>query len=226
MKHYEMKHYKEFTKIYIGDSDIASLILRGPDKLAELRFGGDNSYFAYECFGDVVIGNHYTKVFESSTWLSIYDDHGRVYENYRAGESVRVFRAGDYGCIIHWGREDPKVEEPVAKEELIAEELRDLIRILREVDVGGMIDVLSRQDFVDEFLDESEGVGFDFFEVQNRPGEVYLYVLPPNGDGRVFCSGDSHQRADAFASALEHAYADRVAVSDFWNLWKNRKAGG
>lgn len=100
-----MKNYKDFNKVYLGDSDIASLTMRSVFDVAVLRFGKDDAYDAYECFGDdVAIGEHYRAVFEGSTWLMIYDDHGRVY-NRRSPEDfekVTVYRAGEMGCIIHW----------------------------------------------------------------------------------------------------------------------------
>lgn len=61
------QHYKDFCKEYIGESDIASLILVGCGKkrllLKELGFDGDDSYSAYIVDGgDVVIGSHIEKM--------------------------------------------------------------------------------------------------------------------------------------------------------------------
>ena len=99
-----MKNYKDFEKVYIGSSDIASLAFRSVCKLEDVRFGGDGCYSAYEVFGDdVEIGAHYRKVFSGDTWLWIFDDTGRAYNSgYHDGMVVDVYQAGGYGCIIHW----------------------------------------------------------------------------------------------------------------------------
>ena len=98
-----MKNYKEFNKVWLGESDIAALTVRSCGDVYNLNFGEDGSYDAYECFGDVEIGSHYTKVFEGHKWLKIFDDYRLAYDKYFAEyESVDIYRAGDFGCIIHW----------------------------------------------------------------------------------------------------------------------------
>lgn len=104
-----MKSYKNFPVVYVGESDIASLIVRscGDDRVAVLDFGGDGAYQAYHCIGDdVEIGEHYVPVFEGHSWLKIYDDHGLAYNENRYCEAehtkVTLYRAGGYGLIIHW----------------------------------------------------------------------------------------------------------------------------
>ncbi|MBO5416740.1 MAG: hypothetical protein J6A83_08945 [Clostridia bacterium] len=102
-----MKKYKDFEKVYIGSSDIASLTVRSVQTVATLNFIEDGSYHAYECFGEVEIGSHYTKVFSGKTWLTIYDDEGRTYKHHSWNQNteyplVDIYRSGDFGCIIHW----------------------------------------------------------------------------------------------------------------------------
>lgn len=99
-----MKTYKEFEKQYIGDSDIACLILVGCGengiKLRELHFGEDNSYLAYIVGeNEVEIGTHYQKVAEFFDWLKIYDDEEMV-RKFEA-KKIIVYRAAEMGCIIH-----------------------------------------------------------------------------------------------------------------------------
>lgn len=96
--HMYIKSYKEFPKECIGESDIASLTLRGPDSVAILNFGGDNYYQAYMCDENASIGEHYEKAFESEHWLRIYDDYGLQKEI--KAEKITVYQAGSYGCII------------------------------------------------------------------------------------------------------------------------------
>ena len=98
-----MKNYKEFNKVWLGESDIAALTVRSCGNVYSLGFSEDGSYDAYECFGDVEIGNHYTKIFEGHKWLKIFDDNRLAYDKYFAEyEYVDIYRAGNFGCIIHW----------------------------------------------------------------------------------------------------------------------------
>lgn len=100
-----MKHYKDFDKICIGGSDAARLIADSPSNIGRIRFVEDGAYSAYECFGDVAIGSHYTKVFSCTHWLAIYDDGGLAYKKHEMDTGyhhVDIYRSGDYGCIIHW----------------------------------------------------------------------------------------------------------------------------
>lgn len=99
-----MKSYKDFEKIYIGCSDIGSLIIRSPHMTKEMFFGSDSRYEAYECFGEVEIPKHYDLIYSGRTWLRIYDDNEKSYYRFRPKEYTRfdIYRAGDFGCIIHW----------------------------------------------------------------------------------------------------------------------------
>ena len=100
-----MKSYKDFKQISLGSSDVSSVVVRDVSGVRELSFGGDGSYRAYECFGnDVEIGEHYSKILELKTWVKIYDDNCLVYDFYKKQccSICTVYRAGDYGCIIHW----------------------------------------------------------------------------------------------------------------------------
>ena len=107
------KFYKDFKKVYIGTSDIASLTVRSVFDVHNLSFGEDGAYSAYECFGDVEIGEHYSKVFSGKTWLKIYDDSELVYsKHFDEFPFFDIYRAGNYGCIIHWHREEA---EKIAK---------------------------------------------------------------------------------------------------------------
>lgn len=97
------KYYKDFEKVFIGFSDIASLTLRGCSEegellLQNLKFGGDGTYHAYFIKGNAIIGDHYEKVGEFHHWLEIFDDESKTMS--LRGDTINVFRAGDYGCII------------------------------------------------------------------------------------------------------------------------------
>lgn len=98
-----MKNYKDFEKQYIGDSDIASLILAGCQEgkgfvTFPLHFGQDGNYSAYIIEGEAIIGSHYEKRVEFDSWLKIYDDEGLV-KDFR-GKKIIVYRAAEMGCII------------------------------------------------------------------------------------------------------------------------------
>lgn len=98
-----MKNYKDFEKIYIGSSDIATLTVRCGDKLESINFGEDGAYYAYVIEEPAELGAHYKKVltFKGCPWLWIFDDTQRVIQLYdeRATEFC-IYRAGDFGCII------------------------------------------------------------------------------------------------------------------------------
>ncbi len=98
-----MKHYKEFDKIYLGWSDISSLILVtiGDDehmKSEILDFGSDGDYSAYLVDKDTEIGEHYQLVFTGNVWLKIYDDQELRQD--LCAKQIKIYRAGDFGCII------------------------------------------------------------------------------------------------------------------------------
>lgn len=103
-----MKSYKEYDREFIGDSDIAALIFVGTTKdglkANILNFGSDGRYNAYIVDENAKIGDHYTLEMEFETssgfraWLKIYDDVGLM-ADYKA-DKIRVYRAGDFGCII------------------------------------------------------------------------------------------------------------------------------
>ena len=92
------KNYKNFDKIYIGCSDIASLTLRSWEMATELDFIEDGCYSAYFVTEAAEIGDHYELVFGCHGWLRIYDDDGKTAEI--CAKDINVYRAGDFGCII------------------------------------------------------------------------------------------------------------------------------
>lgn len=97
-----MRSYKSYESSYIGDSDIAALILvgmaNGDLQPKVLNFGEDGRYSAYIVDEDAEIGAHYEKQHEFTNWRTIYDDDTCVH-TYHA-EKIIVYRAGDFGCII------------------------------------------------------------------------------------------------------------------------------
>ena len=97
-----MKMYKNYETKFIGESDIAALILVGMGKQGvcsiPLPFGEDGSYRAYITDENAEIGSHYRKVAEFSSWLKIYDDDG-LSARYDA-DQITVYRAGLKGYII------------------------------------------------------------------------------------------------------------------------------
>lgn len=98
------KTYKDFKTVHLGCSDIATLIMDGcrKDKGMEpqhLYFGEDGSYSAYLVDDpDAEIGSHYSHVATFEKWLKIYDDEGLVFRC--DAREIKVYRAGEFGCII------------------------------------------------------------------------------------------------------------------------------
>lgn len=99
-----MKNYKEFEKINLGYSDVAGLIFRAPCKVTEIHTGADGDYSAYECFGEVSIGEHYTLEFDGEAWLKVYDDAGLTYYKSHIETGFNKFSIYNAGktFIIHW----------------------------------------------------------------------------------------------------------------------------
>ena len=97
-----MRDYHEYKKVYIGDSDIATLILVGCGddgvKAIPLHFGEDANYQAYIVDEQASIGEHYELKAEFDTWMKVYDDHSFVREF--VARKIKVYRAGMRGCII------------------------------------------------------------------------------------------------------------------------------
>ncbi|WP_288681565.1 hypothetical protein [uncultured Eubacterium sp.] len=98
-----MKSYKEFDVCLLGGSDYASLIMVGCDKEGKLvsqilPFGEDGAYRAYLVEGEAEIGSHYSLVAEFTHWMNVYDDDSMA-EKFNA-KRIKVFRAGEFGCII------------------------------------------------------------------------------------------------------------------------------
>ena len=98
-----MKNYREYDKVYIGSSDIASLTIVAPrdngDPLAQtLDFGIDADYFAYIVDSNAYIGDHYKLVQCCKYWMKVFDDQELTLDLH--APTIKVYRAGDCGCII------------------------------------------------------------------------------------------------------------------------------
>lgn len=97
-----MKNYKDYQKVSIGSSDIASLVLVGISesnlKAEFLHFAGDGEYQAYIVDNEAEIGAHYEKMYTFTHWMKVYDDEELMHD-FNARE-INVYRAGDFGCIV------------------------------------------------------------------------------------------------------------------------------
>lgn len=99
-----MRSYTSFRKIYIGASDIGSLIFRSANSLKEVHFGASSYYEAYECFGDdVEIDKQFKVIFKGDMWLKIYDDNWVTYDRSLCNDMKKItVYHNDTECIIHW----------------------------------------------------------------------------------------------------------------------------
>ena len=96
-----MRDYHSYGVSQIGASEYAALIAVGPNdglKTEIINFGGDGSYKAYVVDEDAEIQEHYRLVTEFKNWAKIYDDCDLT-QSFRAS-LIKIYRAGDYGCII------------------------------------------------------------------------------------------------------------------------------
>lgn len=98
-----MKSYKDYERVYIGSSDIASLTIVAPrdngDPLAQsLDFAIDSNYFAYIVDSNAYIGDHYKLVQCCKGWVKVFDDETLTLK--LKAPSIKIYRAADCGCII------------------------------------------------------------------------------------------------------------------------------
>ena len=81
-----MRSYKSYESSYIGDSDIAALILAGISdgslQSKVLDFGEDGRYSAYIVDEDAEIGSHYEKQHEFTNY-SCLASFGKSSKSYR-----------------------------------------------------------------------------------------------------------------------------------------------
>ena len=91
-------NYKEYPKMFIGATDIASLTLRFPDQARMLHFGEDGEQHAYVVDESAEIADHYKLIHAGRHWIRVYDDTGLSFE--ADADSILVYRAGERGCVI------------------------------------------------------------------------------------------------------------------------------
>lgn len=66
--------------------------------MKKLVFGEDGHYMSYLVRGKANIGSHYELVAEFEHWMKIYDES--VLVRVLGADVIKVYRAGDFGCII------------------------------------------------------------------------------------------------------------------------------
>lgn len=98
-----MKSYKEYEKVYIGSSDIATLTIvalrdNGQPLAQTLDFAIDSNYFAYIVDGEAKIGDHYKLTQTCRYWMKVFDDQELTLDLH--APIINIYRAGDCGCII------------------------------------------------------------------------------------------------------------------------------
>ena len=91
-------HYKEYPKMFIGDSATASLTVRYPHSAKALHFKTEGICEAYVVDENAEIGEHYKLVHSGRYWVRIYDDTSLSFS--AAADSILIYRAGDRGCVI------------------------------------------------------------------------------------------------------------------------------
>ena len=98
-----LKDYQDCKWLYLGESDIAQIVLRTNNGAKTINFGGDGEYQAYFDDGENIdIPERYKCVIdEECAWLWIYDDEERTQKiNFKKEVRWRVYRSCEYGCII------------------------------------------------------------------------------------------------------------------------------
>ena len=105
-----MKNYRDYPLIYLGMSDMASLVLVYFDNVDYetqsriLPMGSDGAYRGRVVYNDVEIPSHYTKQFSiNASWVKIYDDDSLVWIG-RKGAIYEFYTAGDRTLLININR--------------------------------------------------------------------------------------------------------------------------
>ena len=115
-------NYKEYTTITIGYSDWASLYLEtSSGEKAQLEFFVDGCYSAYMVDKQCEIPEHYYLQGVYHGTLSIFSDDlsGLKIVPLTDEDEIRVYRAGDFGCIIQtFGENTQEVIESKDYEEI------------------------------------------------------------------------------------------------------------
>lgn len=91
-------NYKEYPKMFIGESDNASLTVRFPDQARMLHFGEMGPAHAYVVDENAEIGDHYKLIHAGRYCVKIFDDNGLTFE--ACADSILIYRAGNGGCVI------------------------------------------------------------------------------------------------------------------------------
>lgn len=104
------KSYKDYPLIYLGMSDMASLVLVYFDNVDYevqsriLPMGSDGAYMGRVVYNDVEIPSHYTKQFSiNASWIKIYDDDALCWIG-RKGAIYEFYTAGDRTLLININR--------------------------------------------------------------------------------------------------------------------------
>ena len=105
-----MKYYKDYPLIYLGMSDMASLVLVYFDNVDYetqsriLPMGSDGVYRGRVVYNDVEIPAHYTKQFSiNASWVKIFDDDSLCWIG-RKGAIYEFYTAGDRTLLININR--------------------------------------------------------------------------------------------------------------------------
>ena len=102
-----MKNYHDYCNLYLGSSDIATLIgvgmsKEGPLTTNTLKFGGDSRYTAHFINEEFEIPAHYRLECEFEYWLKVYDDERcTLYIRAGKGKPIKIYQSGMYGCLIY-----------------------------------------------------------------------------------------------------------------------------
>lgn len=94
----EMKDHHEYHKIPLGESDVATIVLRSKCISYVLSFGEDGGYSAYLVDEECEIPDRYELMWACVGWLWIYDDKQRTVKI--DADRIDIYRCGMKGCII------------------------------------------------------------------------------------------------------------------------------
>lgn len=211
--------YKKFEKVFIGSSDISSLIMLGfSDSKSELLvksllFGEDGNYKAYNVTNkNVKIPDYYKLIEKFNTWLKIYDDEGLVLKI--NADNIEIYRSGDFGCIIKsWNNNDTKTETIDAfKDRYLTEEnLVELINLIKLCDKESLEEysVYDFESFFHTFYENKIDLAKDIIASGVKEEDTFFNF---NKDGKILGYTDKElldfykENADEILNELKDSY--------------------
>lgn len=97
------KHYKEYDKIFIAETDIATIKILTSYRYDEIPTGIDGFFGAYLVDNQAIIGEHYKNILtiDETYFLIIADEYSMNQKfEFDNKKTIKIYNAGNFGYII------------------------------------------------------------------------------------------------------------------------------